>query len=45
MVALAVTVEQADGSFVPDLDREDFRVFDGGMQQDVSVFRWRRGSD
>jgi Ca-activated chloride channel family protein len=39
MVALAVTVEQADGSFVPDLYREDFRVFDGGVQQDVSVFR------
>jgi Ca-activated chloride channel family protein len=37
-VALTVTVERANGSYVPDLRPQDFRVYDEGVQQEIAVF-------
>jgi Ca-activated chloride channel family protein len=39
MVALTVTVEKSDGSYVANLDADDFRVFDDGVQQNIRLFR------
>jgi Ca-activated chloride channel family protein len=38
LVALTVTVEQPDGTYVTDLARERFRIFDEGVQRDVAFF-------
>jgi Ca-activated chloride channel family protein len=38
LVALSVTVERAKGSYVADLRPSDFRVFEEGVQQEISFF-------
>jgi VWFA-related protein len=38
LVALAVTVQSHDGSFVRDLNATDFRVYENGVEQPISTF-------
>jgi hypothetical protein len=38
LVALTVTVERADGSYVSSLRSDDFRVFEAGVEQNVDFF-------
>ncbi|MEW5982133.1 MAG: VWA domain-containing protein [Acidobacteriota bacterium] len=38
LVSLSVTVTDGSGRFVTDVDREQFQVFEDGVQQDVSFF-------
>jgi Ca-activated chloride channel family protein len=38
LVALTVTVQDRDGSFVRTLGRHDFHVLEGGVEQTISVF-------
>jgi Ca-activated chloride channel family protein len=37
-VPIYATVTDANGRLVPDLDREDFEVYDNGRKQDVTLF-------
>jgi len=38
LVRMLVTVKDLHGKLIPDLKREDFRVFDNGAEQQVGVF-------
>jgi Ca-activated chloride channel homolog len=38
LVILPVTVKDRDGNLVPDMERQDFRVFDDGVEQSIDVF-------
>jgi len=38
LVRLLVSVRDANGALVSNLDRRDFQVFDGGVRQEISVF-------
>ena len=38
LVVLSVSVRDRAGNLVPDLRREQFRVFDDGVEQDIKVF-------
>jgi Ca-activated chloride channel family protein len=41
LVPLLVTVKDPDGNLVGNLDKNDFKVFDNGVEQQVSVFERR----
>src|SRR5262245_12472836 len=38
VVSITVTVQNADGSFARELSRENFHVFESGVEQPISVF-------
>jgi len=38
LVILPVTVKDLDGNLVPDMERQDFRVFDDNVEQSIDVF-------
>src|ERR1700684_3720147 len=38
LVLLDVSVQNHDGTFVPDLSKQDFTVFENGQPQTISVF-------
>src|SRR5262249_13594764 len=38
LVVLPVTVKDGSGNLVPDLTKEEFRVFDDNVEQKVSIF-------
>jgi VWFA-related protein len=38
LVQLTVSVNDADGRFITDLDRDDFQVFENGVQQQIAHF-------
>jgi Ca-activated chloride channel homolog len=39
VVFVPTTVTDSDGRLVPDLEKEDFSIFDNGKQQEVTVFQ------
>jgi len=39
IVSVLATVTDADGRLVPDLEREDFAIFDNGRPQEITFFR------
>ena len=41
LVPLMVTVKDASGNLVGDLSKEDFKIFDNGVEQKISVFEKR----